>query len=82
MRGKPIILKTWRLLHVDILEEKTMEESIADINLSQNPAMQDSNRENQTNYRRLHNGTESIAIINTMLLSETTGYKTSFVFID
>jgi hypothetical protein len=82
MRGKPIILKTWRLLHVDILGEKTMEESIADINLSQNPTMQDSNRENQTNYRRLHNGTESIAIINTMLLSETMGYKTSFVFID
>jgi hypothetical protein len=39
IRGKPIILKTWRLLHVDIFGEKTMEESIADINLSQTPTL-------------------------------------------
>jgi hypothetical protein len=42
MRGKPIILKTWRLLHVDIFGEKTMEKSIADINLWQTPTMRDS----------------------------------------
>jgi hypothetical protein len=30
----------------------------------------------------LHNGIESITIINTILLSETTGDKTSFIFIN
>jgi hypothetical protein len=42
MRGKTDILKTRGLLHIDIFCQKTMEKSIADVNLTKGPASRNS----------------------------------------
>jgi hypothetical protein len=68
----PGVFKTGRLLHVDILRQKTMEKRIAHINLTERPPTGDGNGENQTNGSRLHNRTKSVNIVNTMPLGEAT----------
>jgi hypothetical protein len=45
----PSILKTRRLLHIDILSEMPMKKRITDINLSKCPSSRDSQRENKAN---------------------------------
>jgi hypothetical protein len=77
----PGVIKTGRLLHVDILRQKTMETRIAHINLMERPPTGDSNGENHTNGRRLHNWTKSVIIVNTMPLGESTSNETSLVLL-
>jgi hypothetical protein len=62
------VFKPRRLLHIDLLGQESMEESVAHINLTESPSAGHSERENQAHRSRLHNWTESVAIINTMLL--------------
>jgi hypothetical protein len=82
MGGIPIILKTRRLLHIDIFREKTMKKCITDIYLSKTPSSRHSKRENQTNCGWLHDWAKGVTIINTMLLSEATGNKACLVLIN
>ena len=82
MRGKTSILETRWLLHIDVLGEIPMKESIADINLPKTPTARNSQGKNQTNGGRLDNRTEGITIVNAKLLCETTGDQTSFVLIN
>src|SRR3954468_11979862 len=65
MRRKPSVFKTRRLLHINILREKTMKKCIADINLPQSPSSRNGKGKSQTNSSRLHHWTERITIINT-----------------
>ena len=73
MRGKTSVLKARGLLHIDVLGEITMKESIADINLPKTPTVRNSQGKNQMNGGRLDNRTEGITIVNAKLLFETTG---------
>ena len=82
MRGITSILKTKGLLHVDIFGQKTVEKSIAHINLLKAPPAGDSEREDQMNRGRLHHGAESISIVDPLLLSKTTSNKASFVLVN
>jgi hypothetical protein len=70
MLGIPRILKTGRLLHVNIFFKKTMKEGVADINLSEAPSSRYGKREHKTNCGWFYHWTECVMIVNTLLLSE------------
>jgi hypothetical protein len=76
------VFKTGRLLHVDILRQKTMEKRNAHINLTECPPTGDSNGENQVNGSRLHNQTKGDIIFNTVLLGVATSNETSLVLLN
>jgi hypothetical protein len=76
-----MVFKTGRLLHVDILRQKTMEERIAHSNLMERPPTGDNNGENQTNGSMLDNWTKGVIIVNTMPLGEATSNKRSLVLL-
>src|SRR5664279_290874 len=76
MLRMPRILKTRGLLHIDSLIEKTMEKRIADVYLTEAPTARNCKGQNQTHSDRLHNRTEGVVIINTVLLSETASNET------
>jgi hypothetical protein len=82
MGGIPIILKTGWLLHVHILGQKTMEESIADINLTETPSARHGKRENQPHRSWFDNWAKGITIVNAMPLSETPSNESSLMFIN
>jgi hypothetical protein len=50
----PAVFKSGRLLHVDILGQKTIEKCIAHMTLTERQPTGDSNGENQANGSRLH----------------------------
>jgi hypothetical protein len=70
MLGIPRILKTGRLLHVNIFFKKTMKEGVADINLSEAPSSRYGKREHKTNCDWFYYWTECVMIVNTLLLGE------------
>ena len=70
------------MLHIDVLGEITMKESVADINLPKTPTARHSQCKNQSNGGRLDNRTKRITIVNAKLLGETTSDQSSFVLIN
>jgi hypothetical protein len=70
MLGILRVLKTGRLLHVNIFLKKTMKEGVADINLTKAPSSRYSKREHKTNGDWFYHWTECVMIVNTLLLSE------------
>jgi hypothetical protein len=61
-----LILKARGLLHVDVLRQESMKESITDINVTQRPTARDRERKNKLDYHRLDDGAEGITIVNPM----------------
>jgi hypothetical protein len=79
MRWMGGVNKTRRLLTINCFLKMPMEECILDIHLVDGPRVHRGNAEDQTNGGRLDYGTECLAVVHAMLLSETTNHPPSFV---
>jgi len=73
------INKTWRLLAVDCLIKMTMKKSILDIQLMNRPMTRGCNTQNCPDCSWFNNRTESLIIVNAMLLRKSPNHPTSFV---
>jgi len=73
------INKTRRLLTIDCLIKMTMKKSILDLQLMNRPMTRGYNTQNYTDYSWFNNRTESLIIVNAMLLRKSPNHPTSFV---
>lgn len=62
--------RTLAAVYVDVLFEMPMEKVVADINLSETPTVDFIDGEDNTNCGRFYHWTDSVFIIDSMLLSE------------
>jgi len=74
--------KTRWLGHVNFLTKKTMEKSVADVNLFYWPSGRDNKGENSLDGNRFDNRTVSFPVINSFLLMEAFGNKAGFITIN
>jgi hypothetical protein len=68
-----------RLLAVDLLVKRAMEEGILDVELTYRPSTRSSDAEDDANGGRLDDGTECLVEVDTGLLREATDHPTRFV---
>lgn len=79
MVGALRVRVSWRLLHIHSFLEDAMEEGTLDVQLVQRPLPRCNNSKDHVNSHVLNNRVECLQEINTELLVEILGHKTSLM---